>query len=174
MFWMKIIGTFIKVLKDGATPNQIAAGFTMGFALGFIPGWPLQVFALLFLVILLNVNISMAFAGALLAKGIAYLFDPLLDSLGGSVLAMEGLAGLFTVMFNNSFIMLSRFNNTVVMGAVVAMVILFVPIYLGTRVGVVTYRARFQPWVEKLRIVRVIQGSKFYGWYERVSQFGFW
>ncbi|MDH4246325.1 MAG: TIGR03546 family protein [Deltaproteobacteria bacterium] len=174
MFWMKIIGTFIKVLKDGATPNQIAAGFTLGFALGLIPGWPLQAIGLLFLIVLLNVNISMAFAGALLAKLTAFLLDPWLDSLGNWALSLESLHGVYTTGFNNSFLMLSRFNNTLVMGAMVVMVVLFLPLFFGLRVGVVAFRERVQPWMEKLRVVQLFQGSKFYGWYERVSQFGFW
>jgi len=174
MFWMKIIGTFIKVLKDGATPNQIAAGFTLGFALGIIPGWPLQALGLLFIIILLNVNISMAFAGALLAKLICYPFDAMLDGLGGWVLSLEGLRGVYTVMFNNSFLMLSRFNNTLVMGGMVAMLVLFVPMFLGARAAVAVYRGPLQAWVEKLGILRVVQGSKIYGWYNHVSQYRFW
>ena len=67
MLIMKLIGKTLKALRDGATPGQIAGGFTLGLALGLFPGWPLQVLALFFLIRLLNVNIAISILGAIIS-----------------------------------------------------------------------------------------------------------
>ena len=174
MFWMKLMGTFFKVLKDGATPNQIAAGFTMGFAMGMIPGWPLQVIALGLLVLLFNVNLSMAGVGMAVAVAVSWLFDPLLDGLGGWVLGIPDLHGVYTFFYNNTLLMLTRFNNTVVMGGMLAMLLAAVPLFFASRVGVLAFRERLLPALSRLKIVQVVRTSRFYGWYEKVNQYRFW
>ena len=174
MILLKILGTLIRVIRDGATPGQIAGGFTLGFAIGFIPGWPLQVLVLLLVLLLLNVNLAIGIASALLAATFSYLFDGLLDSIGGNVLAIEGLKGLYTILFNSHFWMLTRFNNTVVMGAGVVWLVAAIPMFILLYIGVVQYRKRLEPWVLKLKVVRMIQGSRAYDFYSRISQFRIW
>ena len=67
MFWLKIVGTFLKTLKEGATPSQIALGFVLGWAIGMVPGWPLQVWGLLLLLLILQANLGIALAAWALA-----------------------------------------------------------------------------------------------------------
>ncbi|MDH5751382.1 MAG: TIGR03546 family protein [Deltaproteobacteria bacterium] len=174
MIWLKIVGTFIKVLKDAATPNQIAAGFTVGFAVGLTPGWPLQSLVLVFLLLLFNINLSMGIAGGLLASVISWLLDAPLDALGAWALTNQGFQGLYTTLYNNPFWMLTRFNNTLVMGSLLAWLIMALPLFILTRVGVVQFRVRLLPTFEKLKIVQLVTGSKLYGWYKTASQYRFW
>lgn len=169
-----MLGTLLKVLKDGATPNQIAGGFTLGFALGAIPGWPLQVLALTVVLLLFNLNISIAFVGAFLAAGLGWLFDSVLDGIGAWALGVEALSGFYTVLYNNPFLMLTRFNNTVVMGGMVSVVVLAVPVFFAARVGVVRFRERVLPALSKLKVVQAVRSSRFFDWYQRINNLRFW
>ena len=37
MFWINVIAKFVKVLRAGETPRQIAAGFGFGYLIGLMP-----------------------------------------------------------------------------------------------------------------------------------------
>ncbi|MFH0991984.1 MAG: hypothetical protein V1799_18415 [bacterium] len=47
MFWLKIIKDFIKILRAGQTPAQIAGGFALGAIVGLSPMFTLQGLVLL-------------------------------------------------------------------------------------------------------------------------------
>ena len=42
MFWLKLIRDFIKILREGQTPAQIAGGFAAGSIVGLSPVLTLQ------------------------------------------------------------------------------------------------------------------------------------
>jgi len=174
MIFLKLLGTLIRVIRDGATPNQIAGGLVLGVGIGLTPGWPLQVWLLLCVMFLLNVNMGIGIACAFASAAVAWVLDSVLHGLGMAMLGIGSLEGVYTSMYNSEFWMLSRFNNSVVMGALVLWLISTLPLFFLGRVGVTAYRTKLEPWVMKLRVVRMIQGSKFYGWYERISQLRVW
>jgi uncharacterized protein (TIGR03546 family) len=174
MFWLKLLGRVINALNKGADPWQIAGGLVLGFALGLIPGWPVQAFALLLFMFIVNVNLTFAGIGAVLASALAWLFDPVIDRIGGWLLEdVAGLQGVFTQWYNYPPMGLTRFNNTVVMGATVVGVIgaiVWFPILVW---AVRVYRERVLTWAQQLWIMRIITGSKAFHWYLRISSLGF-
>jgi uncharacterized protein (TIGR03546 family) len=83
------------------------------------------------------------------------------------------LQGLWTALYNYPPMTLTRFNNTVVMGAMVLGVvgaIVWFPILIWL---VDVYRERVLGWVQRLWITRVITGSKVFEFYQRVTSLGF-
>jgi uncharacterized protein (TIGR03546 family) len=174
MLWLKLLGQVINALNKGAAPWQVAGGLVMGVALGLIPGWPIQAFLLLLIMFVINVNLTIAGVGAVVASATAWLIDPLVDRVGALMLEDIGpLRGLWTQLYNWPPMGLTRFNNTVVMGATVVGVvgaIVWFPILLW---AVRVYRARFLVWAEKLWIMRVIKGSSWFHWVQRISSLGF-
>jgi len=174
MIWLKLLGRVINALNKGAAPWQIAGGLVLGFMLGLIPGWPVQVFLLLFIMFVINVNLTIAGVGAVLAAASAWIFDPMVDRIGAWVLQDVGpLQGLWTKLYNYPPMGLTRFNNTVVMGAMVLGVvgaIIWFPILIWL-VGL--YREKFLLWAQKLWIMRVLTGSKLFHLYQRITSLGF-
>jgi uncharacterized protein (TIGR03546 family) len=172
MIWLKIIGKLIKTLKDGATPAQIALGIVLGWAIGLIPGWPLQVWLLVLALLLLQANIGMAFVGTAVAAALAWIFDPVLDALGGAVLTAGPLQGLFTALYNSPPWGLTRFNNTAVMGATLFALVTAPALFPLLARGVVSYRVRVLPRLARLPIMKALLGTRVVGWYRRLDQLG--
>ena len=173
MVWLTFLGRFINAINAGASPAQIAGGFTLGFMIGLVPGWPLQDVVLLLVTLIVNVNLGMALAGAFVAVFVGWLFDPFFDTFGaGLLLDVEFLQGLWIFMYNSPLLSLTRFNNTVVMGSTVTALLLALPMFWTVRYIVFRYREVILARIREWRLVRFLQGSRAYRWYKRVRELG--
>jgi uncharacterized protein (TIGR03546 family) len=173
MLWLKLISNFISILREGQTPRQVAGGFALGAILGLSPMLTLQGMLVWLVILILDVNISAATFSLGLFAMFAYIFDPLFHRLGYLLLVdIEGLKGMWTVLYNAPIAPLTRFNNTVVIGSFVSALILFLPIYFGMKKFVVAYRSTLGVHVKKLKIYQVIDKSSLIKWYKRVRSVG--
>lgn len=170
MLIVQYIAKLIKILRSAATPGQIAGGFILGMILGLTPLWSLHNLVVLFILIILNVNISMAIFSFIIFSGIAYLLDPVFHNLGFFLLVdMASLKAFWTSVYNFPILGLSRFNNTVVMGSLVASLILLVPVFFISKKGVIAYREKIDPKFQKWKLIQAVKGTKIYSVYEKVS-----
>lgn len=170
MFPLQFIGKLIKILHSAATPSQIASGFILGMIMGLTPFWSLHNMLIILVIIILNVNIAMAIFGLAVFSMFAYLLDPLFNSFGYWLLVdLKFMHGFYTSMYSIPIIALSRFNNTVVMGSLVSSIILLIPVFIMAKKGVISYRSGVLQKIEKLKIVKIVKGSKFYGWYSKYA-----
>jgi uncharacterized protein (TIGR03546 family) len=60
----------------------------------------------------------------------------------------------------------TRFNNTIVLGSLVIGFLLLVPNYFLGKKLLVSYRTRFRPHVQRLKVVQVFKASGVFRWYE--------
>ncbi len=58
------------------------------------------------------------------------------------------------------------------MGSLVSALILLPFAFWGMRSFVTVYREKWDPKLQKLKIVQMIKGSKLYGWYEKIKDLG--
>jgi uncharacterized protein (TIGR03546 family) len=173
MFFLQFISQFIKVLRAGATPGQIAGGFALGFMIGLMPFLTLQGIGLMLILFFLNVNLAAASFAIFVSSFVAFLFDPLFHNLGFYVLTgVPALHSLWTALYNMPVAPLSRFNNTVVMGSFVSGLVLALPVFLLIRKGVISYRAGLEEKIKRWKIVRWITGSKLATWYFNIRDLG--
>ncbi|MCP4724530.1 MAG: TIGR03546 family protein [bacterium] len=170
MIILKIISRLISILKEGPTPNQVAAGFTLGMFLGMSPSFNLYAIIVLLLIFLLDINISASILGWIVFKLFAFLLDPVFHDVGFELLSeTEWLNGFWTVLYNLPLIPLSKYNNTVVLGSIVLSILLFLPLFFASRLGIIQYREKLYPKVQKLKIVRIVKTSKVYTIYEKIK-----
>src|SRR5512140_3791405 len=87
MFWLKLVTNFIKILREGQTPAQVAGGFALGSILGLSPMLTLQGLLVWLIILVLDVNLSAATFSLGLFALIAYIFDPIFHRLGYFLLA---------------------------------------------------------------------------------------
>ena len=173
MFWLNIVAKFIKVLRAGETPRQIAAGFGFGYLIGLMPFWTLQGILLFFVMFLLNINLAAGTLAIVICSISAYLLDPIFHHLGYFILAqIPALHGFWETLYNLPVAPLTRFNNTVVMGSLVVGLISVFPVYLAMKKFVISYRSGLEERIKKWKVVQLILGSKIYQWYEKISNLG--
>ena len=173
MFWLKLVTNFIKILREGQTPAQIAGGFALGAILGLSPMLTLQGILVWLIILVLDVNLSAATFSLGLFALIAYIFDPIFHRLGYFLLVdINGLRGVWTVLYNAPIAPLTRFNNTVVMGSFLSALMLFIPIYVGMKKFVIAYRATLGVKMHKLKIYQILDRSSRVQWYRRVQIWG--
>lgn len=163
---IKLLRSLVKTLHSDGSPAQIAFGVALGAALGLTPIANAHNLIVILLLAILNVS----FAAGLLAWGvfvpIGFMLDPLFDRLGSWLLVdVSALRPLWTAWDNIPGLALTNFNNTVVLGSVVAWLLLFVPIYYGSRAGVVKYRATIGERVKNSRAYKLLEASQLYNVY---------
>lgn len=173
MFWLNFISQFIKAMRAGQTPRQIAGGFSLGFVIGLMPFWTLQGVAVFLIMFFVNVNLASGTLAILICSFLTYLLDPLFHHLGYFLLTgIPALQGIWESLYNLPIAPLSRFNNTVVLGSFVVGLVSFVPVFFGMKKFVLVYRSHLEDRIKKWKIVKFIQGSKLYQLYEKIRDLG--
>lgn len=173
MFWLKFITNFIKILRAGQTPRQIAGGFALGSILGLSPHFTLQNIFIWLILLVLDVNLSAATVAITLCALVAFVFDPVFHRLGYFILVeIPSLQPMWTSLYNAPLAPLTKFNNTVVMGSFAGALVLFLPMYFGMKQFVVQYRTHLHSKIEKWKIYQIISKNSLVQWYHRVRDFG--
>src|SRR5690348_5684459 len=97
---------------------------------------------------------------------VGFMLDPLFDRVGHWLLIdAVALRPLWTSWDNTPVLALTSFDNTVVLGSVVVWLVLFVPLCLVSRYGVVHYRATLGERVRRSRFYQIVSASQLYNVY---------
>jgi uncharacterized protein (TIGR03546 family) len=168
MFFIKIIKSLITVLNSKVSPGEIAGGVALGAIIGLSPFVTLLSTTLFILMFFLKVNPGAVIVSMGLFALVGHFLDPIFDSLGYLVLVKAAyLTPFWTQLYNMPIVPFTRFNNTVVMGALISGLILYFPLYLISTRLVVSYREKLQPKIENMKIVKFFKLSPLFQWYER-------
>jgi uncharacterized protein (TIGR03546 family) len=165
---LRLLFKLVKTLNSETDPGQISLALCFALLAGLPPFLSLHNILVLLLVLVLRVNISMFIFGTVFFSGVAYLADPILSRIGYAVLTTPSLEGLWTSLYNNSFMRVENFNNSIVMGALVVAFVSFIPGYFIFNMLIRKYRDHVLAWVKKLKIIRALQGNKLYEIYSSI------
>ncbi len=144
----------IKILNSNQAPGQVAGGIAFAFMLALIPANNLLWIVLFVFTFFLKIHNGIESLFLILFKLITFLFDPLLDSIGYSVLTIPSLYNFFTRLANMPLMPFSRFNNTVVMGGLVLGIALWIPVYVLFLWLIKLYRNKLKPAIENSKLVK--------------------
>lgn len=169
-FIMRYVAKLLKALASEASPGQIAGGIILGMIIGLTPVSSLHNVLIVVLILVLKVNIGMAILSFTIFSGVAYLADPLFHSFGVWLLELESMQQTWTNMYNNEWIALTKFYNTVVIGSLVSAIVLCIPAFPLAKYGVVQYREHIHEKVQKWKLVKAFKTTKFYTIYQTVSR----
>ena len=167
---LKQIFQFLKILNSDTGTNQIAAGIAAGFVLGMTPALSLQSLIIFLAIFLFRIQPGAAFVTAFFFKFIAFVLDPVFHSTGEAVLAMNGLQGLFTTLYNMPILPMTRFNNTVVMGSGVISLALFPVVFVLGRILVQKYRKAVVEKFKQTKFWKAIKATSLYKWYFKYDE----
>ena len=163
---LKLIQSIIKTLHSDGTPGQVAAGIALGAVLGLTPLMNVHNLIVFSFIVLLNVSFGGGMLGWALFVPLGFLLDPVFHRIGESLLMAPSLRGLWTTWYNTPLVPYTNFNNTVVLGSVVAWLVLAIPIYFGAKVGVTRYRATIGERVRQSKLYKAVTASQVYNWYK--------
>lgn len=162
---LKLIQSIFKALHSEGTPGQVAAGIALGACIGLTPLLNLHNLVIFSLIVLLNVSFGGGMLGIALFTPLGFALDPIFHRLGLALLEAPGLRALWTGWYNIPLVPYSNFNNSVVLGSLVAWLLLVVPIYFLARLGIVRYRASIGERVRQSRLYQMVTASRLYNFY---------
>ena len=169
-FLLKQIFSLLKLLNSDTGHVQIAAGVACGLILGFAPTFSLQTILVILVLFFFRIQIGAATLAAFFFKFIAYLLDPAFHFVGAAVLENEGLRPLFTELYNMPIIPLTRFYNSITMGAGVVSLILALPVFFFSKAMIIKYRAVVVARYQQTKIWKAFTATTIYGWYSKYDE----
>jgi uncharacterized protein (TIGR03546 family) len=163
---LKLVQSLIATLHSDGTPNQIGIGVALGACLGLTPIANVHNVVVLLLLCILNVSFGAGMLGWALCVPLGFALDPVFDRIGHALLVeTPALRPVWTAWDNTPFMPFTSFNNTVVLGSVVAWLVLFVPFWLLARHAVIAYRRTLAERVRASRAYRAVTASRAYNVY---------
>lgn len=160
---------FFKALNSDAGPWQLSFAVGLALIIGLTPLWSVHNLVIILLACILRVHFGTFLVFWVVFTGFAYLLDPVFDAWGYAWLTHPGLTATWTSLYQSDVWQIIKFNHTITLASFVVSVLLFVPVVLIMRYGVVQYRARLMPWANRLKLVQIVKASKVYSLYERVG-----
>lgn len=162
---LKQIFALFRLLNSDTGTNQIAAGIACGLILGFAPVLSLQALLVFVCIFLFRIQIGAALIAAFFFAFIAWLFDPVSAAVGSAILETEALRPAFTVMYNMPLVPLTRFYNSITMGAGVVSLLLAPLVFLGSKRLVLAYRTTVVERFKNSRWWKMWSGTVLFKWY---------
>lgn len=151
----KILKLF-KALNANVNPGEIAHAFSCGLLLGFLPKNNLLWYLVFVFFLFVRINKPMYLLMTLLGSALAVGLDPLFDTLGYQILTIESLKGFYASLLEIPFVAFTKFNNSVVMGALAFGIVLYIPFYFLGRFFVFSWRKWLTPILMNSRVFKAI------------------
>ena len=168
---LSILAKLLSILNSETAAWQISLAFCFAMVAGLTPLFNIHNLLVLFLTLIIRVNLSSFIFAFVLFSGLSFILDPLFHGLGNVILSAASLQDMWTSFYNNPFIRLTRFNNTVVMGSFASSLLLFIPAFFLFKFLVEKYRNTVLEKIRNTKFMQLLKASKFYKVYEKVSYF---
>jgi uncharacterized protein (TIGR03546 family) len=166
---LKFLQSLLKTLHSEGTPGQIAGGIALGASLGLTPLMNLHNAVVVVLLCIVNVSFGAGLLGMAVFAPFGFLLDPLFDAIGHWILTdVTSLRPFFAWIDAQPVLAYTNLTNTVVLGSLVSWLVLFVPIFIGSRIAVVRYRDTFGDWFMRTRIYHALGATRVldvYNWF---------
>ncbi|MFA5140602.1 MAG: TIGR03546 family protein [Elusimicrobiota bacterium] len=157
---LSLLKSIVAALQGEDDPAYAAAGFALGAAWGLVPKDNLCSVLFVLAFFFLRIDKGMALASAALFTPLGFLLDGPAHSLGGALLSCGALHPLWTWLYNLPVLPLTRFNNTVVLGNLAIGALLFVPLFVLSKRGILRYRAAWRARAAQWRVVKALSGLR--------------
>jgi uncharacterized protein (TIGR03546 family) len=162
---LKQLFALLKLLNSDTGSNQIAAGLSCGLILGFAPVLSLQALLVFICMFLFRIQIGAALVSAFFFAFVAWIFDPLSNALGSVILESEMLRPLFTARYNMPLLPLTRFYNSITMGAGVVSLLLAPLVFVAGKRLIIAYRVQVLARFKSSPYWKMWSGTVLFKWY---------
>ncbi len=162
---LTFLAKLLSALNSEASPGQVAFAFALAMIVGFTPFWSFINLFVLLIALMVRINFSAFIFGVMVFSLVGYAVDPLSIRIGEALLLNPDLKDTWTSMYQNDWLRISAYNNTLTLGGLIIALIALIPVTIASRMLVIQYRHRFMAWMNKLKIVQMLKASKFYHLY---------
>lgn len=166
-FLLRQLFNLIYLLNSETGTNSISAGFCCGLVLGFSPIYSLQSLLVVLILLIFRVQLGAALVAMAFFKLMALPMVGLFHVIGDFVLSISMLEPVFVYFYNLPLIPMTRFYNTVVMGAGILSVVLIPPFFYLSKFLIDQYRRTVVRRLKETKVWTVWQASTIYKWYQR-------
>jgi uncharacterized protein (TIGR03546 family) len=164
---LKQLFGFLKLLNSDKGENQIAVGIACGLILGFAPSFSLQTLVVIVVLFFFRIQIGAAMIAMFFFAIIAWVFDPVFDSIGRFTLELSSFKGIFSTMYNMPIVPFTKFNNSVVMGSLVLSFILAPLVFVISKILIIKYRIAVFEKFKETKFFKGVKATGFYKWYAK-------
>ena len=133
------------------SPNQLAAGFTLGMIIGLVPKGNLIAVSLCVLLFSMRVNKGLALVAAVLFSAIGPLVDSFSHKLGLALLSTDALQSTYVLAFSLPLGPWLEFHNTVVAGTLTLGLYIAYPVYWISSVLCKLLQPFASKWIKRQR-----------------------
>lgn len=144
---IKYVTSFFRAINANAHPGDIAHAVALGLFLAILPKNNLTFTFLFFLSIFIRINKGAFFISFILLGFVTPFMDVLINNIGFWAVQLSFLRPIFIALENIPFVALFKLSNTMVFGGIIWGLILYIPVYILTRIIVAKYRKYMQPAV---------------------------
>ena len=144
---IKYVTSFFRAINANAHPGDIAHAVALGLFLAILPKNNLTFTFLFFLSIFIRINKGAFFISFILFGFVTPFMDVLINNIGFWAVQLLFLRPIFIALENIPFVALFKLSNTMVLGGIIWGLILYIPVYILTRIIVAKYRKYMQPAV---------------------------
>ncbi len=153
---LSAIAKLIKSLGANTNPGEIAHAMACGMILGLMPKNNLMWYLVMVFILFVRINKPMYVIMMLAGSVIAPACDGFFDTIGYSFLTIPQFSGFFGTLLDIPFVAFSKFNNSVVMGAFLCGLALYIPLYVLSRGLVALFRKTVVPALRKAKLTKII------------------
>lgn len=162
----------IKLLHSENSDSKIAWAFVLGLFASVSPVLSLQGVVFICIALFVRVQLGAFLLSWLLFSILTLPFVGIFHSLGASLLSLESLRAVYVFMQSGTFLSLTRFNNTIVLGGFL-LALFFAPIFfVFFKWVIVNYRRTFVAYIKSTRVYYAINSSVFIKVYEFYGKYG--
>ena len=144
---IKYVTSFFRAINANAHPGDIAHAVALGLFLAILPKNNLTFTFLFFLCIFIRINKGAFFISFILFGFVTPFIDVLINNIGFWAVQLSFLRPIFIALENIPFVALFKLSNTMVLGGIIWGLILYIPVYILTRIIIAKYRKYMQPAV---------------------------
>ena len=144
---IKYVTSFFRAINANAHPGDIAHAVALGLFLAILPKNNLTFTFLFFLSIFIRINKGAFFISFILFGFVTPFMDVLINNIGFWAVQLLFLRPIFIALENIPFVALFKLSNTMVLGGIIWGLILYIPVYILTRIIIAKYRKYMQPAV---------------------------
>ena len=144
---IKYVTSFFRAINANTHPGDIAHAVALGLFLAILPKNNLTFTFLFFLSIFIRINKGAFFISFILFGFVTPFMDVLINNIGFWAVQLSFLRPIFIALENIPFVALFKLSNTMVLGGIIWGLILYIPVYILTRIIIAKYRKYMQPAV---------------------------